>query len=91
VELEGESLERLTEWILHSPHGTDGDNQLIMDFISTLVDGSWKERWHRQRDLAPRFGSEQHVVELRVGLHPVLVLDYDGEPGLVQVLAILTY
>jgi hypothetical protein len=39
VKLDDESLNRLTEWILDSPHGTDGDNQLIKDFVATLIDG----------------------------------------------------
>ena len=89
MKLDDESLNRLTEWILDSPHGTDGDNQLIKEFVATLIDGSWRDRWFRERDVAPVFGSEQHVVQLRAGLRLVVVLDAGGEPGLVQILAIL--
>jgi hypothetical protein len=39
--------------------------------------------------VAPVFGSEQPVVQLRAGLRLVVVLDAGGEPGLVQILAIL--
>ena len=88
MELEGESLERLTRFILFDPSGTDGDQQLVMGFIASLQDDSY--RWRCDRDIAPEYGSEQHVVRLRDGLRLVLVLDYNGDPGVVQVASVLT-
>lgn len=89
MHLERESLDRLTTWVLYGhTTGTDGDVQLVTEFLRTIEDGSWRDRWHRIEDLAHEHGSEQWVVELRPGLRLVLLLDYDGDPDLAQVLSI---
>lgn len=90
VELDRESLDRLTHWILYDPSGRDGDRRLVMEFIASVNDGSWSGRWHRVRDVAPQYGSSQYVVELRDGLQLVIVLDYEADPGVMQVPLILS-
>ena len=85
MEIDRESLERLTVWILSDPSGREGDRQLIMEFLTSVSDGSWPTRWHRTQNLAPEHGSYEYVVHLRDGLQLVIVLDYEAEPDLMQV------
>jgi hypothetical protein len=85
LRIDEESINGLTHWLASALDVQEGDRQLILAFVESLRDGSWRDRWSRVRDAAPAYGSEQHVLTLRDGLRLVIVLDYNGVPGAVQV------
>lgn len=81
MEIERSSLEQLYDLVSYPPSGRDGDGQLIVDFIQSIEDGEWLQRWRVIRDLfAPDLGSAQYVVYLREGLAFRVVCDYNGQP-----------
>lgn len=87
--LQEESLEKLTDWLLNSPLRLEGDHELVMEFVRRIPDESWRTRWRTIRDVAPQHGSAQYVVFLREQLRLVIVLDVNGNPGVMQVRSIL--
>lgn len=87
MDLDPAAYDLLSDWWV-SGNGTDGDHQLVLTFLESVADGSWRDRWFREPYLATKYGSEAHVVQPRPGLRLIVVLDFDGEPGVMQLLGI---
>lgn len=90
MEIDYESVDRLLDWLTDERNGAEPvDRERVKAFLRSVQDGTWMNRWASKTDLATPLGSERHIVWLRDWLALVVDLDYEGQPNVLHVSAIL--
>lgn len=89
MDIDGASLDKLDTWV-RGHEVQEGDLGRVLDFLRSVEDGTWLQRWYIDTDLtAPLTASAAYVIHLRPGLRLVVYLNYDGIPNIMHVPSIL--